>query len=42
MNTLKKNSCYNAALFHITSIHDLAFDNCHYLGQIWKVYLDAD
>ena len=40
-NTLEKNSCYNAAFFHITSIQDLAFDNCHYLWQLWKVYLDA-
>ena len=42
INTLKNNSCYNAAFFHIMSIQDLAFDNCHYFWQLWKVYLDAD
>ena len=41
INTWEKNSCYNAGFFHITSIQDLAFDNCHYLWQLWKVYLDA-
>ena len=39
---MEKNSCCNAAFFHIMSIQDLAFDNFHYLWQIWKVYLDAD
>ena len=30
------------SIFSHTSIQDLAFDNCHYLWQLWKVYLDAD
>ena len=34
INKLEKNSCYNAAFFHITSIQDLAFDNCHYYGTM--------
>ena len=40
INTLEKNSCYYVAFFHITSIQDLAFDNCHYLWQLWEVYTD--